>query len=161
MALTDPVSVEVHGLAELEKGLLALGEAAAGKALGAAMAAGMGVLRKEAQGRIPVGTVPHYIGRKAKGKLVQPGNLRKQLRVRRVRDEKYSKRLALTFTLRGNGFYAMFLEFGTAKMPARPMLRPAFDSAKERMLEKFKERLATSIKKQAEKTYLESLRAGR
>ncbi len=159
MALTDPVSVEVHGLAELEKGLLALGEAAAGKALGAAMAAGMGVLRKEAQGRIPVGGVPHYIGSKAKGKLVQPGNLRKQLRTRRVRDEKYSKRTALTFS--GLGFYGMFLEFGTAKMPARPILRPAFDNAKERMLEKFKERLATSIKKQAEKTYLESLRAGR
>lgn len=159
MALTDPVSVEVHGLAELEKGLLALGEAAAGKALSAAMAAGMGVLRKEAQGQIPVGAVPHYIGSKAKGKLVQPGNLRKQLRVRRVRDEKYSKRLALTYS--GMGFYGIFIEFGVGGKKGLAPLRKAFDTSRERMLEKFKERLATSIKKQAEKTYLESLRAGR
>lgn len=159
MALNDPVSVTVHGLDALERGLLALPEAVAGRALASAMYAGMGVLRKRAQEYIPVGSVPHYIGSKAKGRLVQPGNLRKQLRVKRLRNQKFSQRLALTFG--GDGFYGMFLEFGTANMPARPILRPAFDSSKDAMLERFKERLATSIKKQAEKTYLESLRAGR
>lgn len=159
MALTNPVTVDVQGFSALERALLELGEAVAGKALTSALRAGTLPIRKDAQGRVPTGRVPHYIGRKAKGKLVQPGFLRTQIRVKAVRDEKYSKLMAITFS--GDGFYAMFHEFGTAKMPARPILRPAFDSQKEAALTRFKERLAASIEKARQKAYEESLRASR
>lgn len=159
MALDNPVTIEVHGLAELEKALHEIGKAAAGKALRSALMGGMLPIRKDAQGRIPVGSVSHYIGRKGKGKLVQPGFLRTQLRAKAVKGDEFSGTVALTFS--GNGFYAMFHEFGTAKMPARPILRPAFDSQKEAALARFKERLAAGIEKARKKAYEESQRAGR
>jgi len=159
MALTDAVSVQVHGLAELERALMQLPEAVAGKALNGALAAGMGSIRKEAKNLIPVGTKAHYIGKKSKGKLVQPGHLSKQLRVRKLRNEKFSSMYALSFS--AAGFYGMFHEFGTANMPARPILRPAFDNKKDQALERIKERLAANIERQRKKLFEESLRAGR
>lgn len=36
-------------------------------------------------------------------------------------------------------FWSRFLEFGTRKMPAYPFIRPAFESRKEEVLEKFVE----------------------
>lgn len=159
MALDNGVTVEVHGLSDLEKALQSLGQAVAGKTLRSALRAGLLPIRKEAQARIPVGSVPHYIGRKAKGKLVQPGHLRTALRAKAIRDEEFSGMVALTFS--GDGFYAMFHEFGTAKMPARPILRPAFDTQKEAALARFKERLAAAIEKARQKAYQESQRAGR
>lgn len=38
-------------------------------------------------------------------------------------------------------FYGYYLEFGTVKMGARPFMRPAFDSQKDRTLALIKERL--------------------
>ena len=159
MALSEAVTVQVHGLAELEKALMQLPEAVAGKALSGAIAAGMGSIRKEATGLIPVGSRAHYLGRKAKGRLVQPGHLSKQLRTRRVRSDKFSCLYALTFSK--PGFYGMFHEFGTSKMAANPILRPAFDNRKDRALELIKERLAANIERQRKKLYMENLRAGR
>lgn len=159
MALGAAITVEVKGLDVLERGLLALPEAVAGKALSQALFAGAGVIRKEAQLRIPVGSVPHYIGRKAKGKLVQPGNLRKQLRTRRIRDGKFSQMLGVTFS--GDGFYGMFQEFGTARHKAQPFLRPAFDAKKDEALQRIRDRLAANIERQSRKIYEESLRASR
>lgn len=159
MALSNPVTVEVKGLAQLEKALQEIGKAAAGKALRSALMGGMLPIRKEAQARIPIGSVPHYIGRKAKGRLVQPGNLRTQLRTKSVKDAPFSGMVALTFA--GNGFYGAFLEFGTAKKSARPILRPAFDTQKDAALARFKERLAASIEKARKKALEESKRAGR
>lgn len=159
MALTEAVTVQVHGLAELEKALMQLPDAVAGKALNGALAAGMGSIRKEAQGLIPIGSRAHYLGKKAKGRQVQPGHLSKQLRVRRVRSEKFSSLYALTFSKQG--FYGMFHEFGTSKMPAQPILRPAFDNKKEHALDRIKERLAVNIERQRKKIFEENLRAGR
>ena len=159
MALSEAVTVQVHGLAELERALMQLPEAVAGKALNGAVSAGIASIRKEAKGMIPIGSQAHWIGKKAKGKLVQPGHLSQQLRVKRVRSQKFSTLYALTFSRAG--FYGMFHEFGTAKMPARPILRPAFDQKKEAALERVKERLAANIERQRQKIYQENLRAGR
>ena len=159
MALSDAVTVEIHGFAALENALKQLPEAVAGKALNGALAAGMGSIKKEAAGLIPMGSKAHFIGKKAKGKLVQPGHLRKQLRVRKLRNEQFSSAYALSFS--AAGFYGMFHEFGTAKMPAHPILRPAFDNKKDQALDRIKERLAANIERARKKLYEESLRAGR
>lgn len=156
MALSNPVTVQVHGLAELERALMQLPEAVAGKALQSAVASGINVIKRGAVNYVPVGTRPHYIGRKAKGRIAQPGNLRKRLRTLRLRESKYSSAYALTFSKLG--FYGVFHEFGTSKMKATPMLRPAFDAYKEAALEAFKAKLAASIELQRKKLYEESLR---
>lgn len=47
----------------------------------------------------------------------------------------------------GDLFYAQFVEFGTAKMSARPFMRPAFDQNKERAVEVMKATLARGIER--------------
>lgn len=159
MALSDAVTVQVHGLAALEQALMQLPEAVAGKALHGAVVAGMNSIRKEAVNYIPVGNKVHYIGRKAKNRIAQPGNLKTRLRVLRLKGSKFSSTYALTFSKLG--FYGMFHEFGTSKMKATPILRPAFDVKKDRALELLKERLAINIERQRKKLFEENLRAGR
>lgn len=159
MAVGNPFTVEVHGLDELERALQILGEEVAGKSLRSALRAGMKPIREAAQARIPVGSKPHYIGRKAKGKLVQPGFLQTQLRAPAVETEEFSGMIALTFS--GNGFYAMFMEFGTAKMPARPILRPAFDAQKVAALGAFMKSLERAVKRAQKRAAQGASRAGR
>jgi len=45
------------------------------------------------------------------------------------------------------GFYGMFLEFGTSKMPAHPFLRPAFESQSQEALDIFSKELGERIEK--------------
>jgi HK97 gp10 family phage protein len=47
----------------------------------------------------------------------------------------------------GNAFYGRFLEFGTAKMAARPFLRPAFDARSGEALGIFMDRLRENIER--------------
>jgi HK97 gp10 family phage protein len=47
--------------------------------------------------------------------------------------------------LQDEAFYWRFLEFGTAKMSARPFLRPAFESQKNAALEVFRVTLADGV----------------
>ncbi len=51
----------------------------------------------------------------------------------------------------GDPFYWKFLEFGTVHAPARPFLRPAFESNKDRALQIIRERLARGIENEARK----------
>jgi len=51
----------------------------------------------------------------------------------------------------GDAFYWKFLEFGTVHAPARPFLRPAFESNKDRALQIIRERLARGIENEARK----------
>lgn len=45
----------------------------------------------------------------------------------------------------GNTFYWRFLEFGTAKMPAKPFLRPAFEAMKQAALDEVVSSLGKGI----------------
>jgi HK97 gp10 family phage protein len=56
--------------------------------------------------------------------------------------------------IRGDAFYWPFVEFGTAKVRARPFLRPAFEARKERAVE-------ASIKVFRERVQLEIAKLGR
>jgi HK97 gp10 family phage protein len=50
-----------------------------------------------------------------------------------------------------DAWYWRFLEFGTRKMAARPFLRPAFDTTKEKAVDVMKERLLKAIDRAAAK----------
>jgi len=45
----------------------------------------------------------------------------------------------------GDVYYWRFVEFGTAKMAARPFLRPAFEAQKQNALEVFQTVLADGV----------------
>jgi HK97 gp10 family phage protein len=50
-----------------------------------------------------------------------------------------------------DAWYWRFLEFGTSKLAARPFLRPAFDTMKEKAVEAIRDKLAQSIARAAAK----------
>ena len=47
----------------------------------------------------------------------------------------------------GDFYYARFIEFGTAKMAAKPFLRPAYDENKQKAVEAIKDRIEKRLKK--------------
>ena len=60
-------------------------------------------------------------------------------------------RVGKNYTVQGEAYYWRFLEFGTAKMQAKPFMRPAFEGSKSRILDVMKERLGKAIQDQANK----------
>lgn len=155
----EVVTVQVHGLEELERALMQLPEEVSGKALQTAVNAAGRLIKQETQDRAPVGTVSHWIGRKSKNKRAEPGNLRKYIRMQRLRNSKFSAAVAITWS--GNAFYGKFLEFGTRYMKAQPFIRPAFDARSNDAVELLKKRLALRINAAAKKLGLETARVGR
>ena len=79
---------------------------------------------------VPVSEKPHYQYNRTKGLRfqIQPGNLRKSIRRKRLksRDEQTGAQVGISWT--GRAFYGRFREFGTSKEPAKPFLRPAFEA---------------------------------
>lgn len=153
----DPVRVE--GLDELLHKLEALPREMAGRNGGpvrSALFKAATVVRDEARNRAPVrsgllrdnivakrnrnpgehdATEEYGVG-VAKGSKKKYANTRKNRRQRKVGEE---------YTAPSVAFYWRFLEFGTAKLAARPFLRPAFEQTKERALGVFKTELAAGI----------------
>lgn len=120
--------VKLTGFKEFQALLQKLPGKIAEKVVAQAAFAGAKVIRDDAKQRAPLGTVPHYRSFKGKrGALVQPGNLRREIRARKAKREKWGE-VRYKVGMTGRAFYGRFLEFGTRKMAARPWLRPAFDN---------------------------------
>jgi len=144
----------------------------------AATAAAAGVIKKDAQQRVPVDT-----GALRKGivvKRIPPGEAGRTsthmvtVSSRQMRKYVEKSRAAIvelqgpiaprmvngrlirakkllgrkeSYESLGDFFYAHFIEFGTAKMAAKPFMRPAFDTNKERAVEVMKTTLAKGIER--------------
>lgn len=132
--MADGATVNIDGLRKLQRALTDLPERVAKKALGSAVLAGGGVVRKDARRRAPVAT----------------GNLRKQIRTRR---SKLSTVYNVTYFVGvgGKAFYWRFIEFGTKDQPAHPFLRPAFEENKKAAIEAIKAKLSIAIEREAAK----------
>lgn len=81
-----------------------------------------------ARQKAPLGTKAHKVGRKNK-ELVQAGNLRRNIKVKKLRIERYFKATDSHFGIfiPRIAFYWMFYEFGAKNVTRRSFLRPAFD----------------------------------
>lgn len=73
------------------------------------------------------------------------GHLRDNLKVRRV-TVRTKGRISFQVST-GNAFWGYFLEFGTAKMQARPWMRPTSEAASSEILALQKEELAAGIQR--------------
>lgn len=153
--------IKIDGLPELKATLARLTGRLEDKVLRAALRAGAQVIRKAAQAKAPVLSEPAP-NRKA-------GTVKNAITVRRSKNDKVGvfvgvkplgKKQISSFKKSGGGsgarnpddpFYWIFLEFGTAKMPAAPFLRPAFESNKFSALRKFEEFAKKRVVKEAEK----------
>lgn len=149
--MANVTTVQVTGLAELERRLTALSADMGGKIARGATAAGASVIRKEAKIRAPISDKPHQLGVR-KDQIAQPGNLRKNIILRRNGKSELAAEYHVTWragkAIAGlDAFYGKFVELGTVKMAPRPFLRPAFDSKKIAAVDKIAEVLKKRLDK--------------
>jgi HK97 gp10 family phage protein len=169
----DTGTVQIKGLAELEKVLLAFPDKIAKNILIGGVRAGAKSIRNEARQRATtqvsgkmtlilsalinrgdIGTIREFNGQKI---TVPPGFMKSKIASWKTRKSPY----AVTFNTGIAGwkdraskffaFYWRFLEFGTSKMAAKSFLRPAFESKKMEAVEQMREYLHERIDKEAPK----------
>lgn len=135
------------GFAEMAKRLRDLGPKVGRKHLRAATSKGAAVIRKKARELAPVDT----------------GEMRKDIQQKRdktsgdniasysvyTRSGKRSRLSGKARNVDKDSFYWKFQEFGTAKMPAQPFMRPAFESEKENAVDEIGAELDKRIQKEA------------
>jgi len=142
--MASSTTVKVSGLKDLGERMKGL-SADVNRRIGrAAVAAGAKVIADAAKTKAPVAT----------------GNLRKNIITKRLPPGESDLTSEYIVTVRKgkitkkqkdrglkDAYYARYVEFGTAKTPAQPFLRPAYDENKEKAVEAIKDRIATRLAK--------------
>lgn len=145
--MADAVTVKLTGFKELADQLRELGREISEKALKSAVRAAAVEVKKEAQRILApsnkTGTLSRSIyvaidkERSTPSKKVYVVGWRKGLRYRETGKKKVNR----------DGYYGLFVEFGTAKMAARPFIRPAFEKKKTDAVDIIAKRIEFTIKK--------------
>jgi len=138
--------MQIHGLDELRRALKRLPEKVAQKHLKKSTSQAATLVVRAAKGLVPVNTglVKSSIKKKAMRSPV------KTQATTGIGVLAASKKVRAKKNL-GDPYYWKFVEFGTSKMPARPFLRPAFESVKYAAADKIKQVLILGIEKEARK----------
>lgn len=137
----------IDGAAQLRKQLLALSRNAQGRALRAAVRAGIKPAQERAKQLIPVGAEEHEL---ETGKVVKPGFARRSIRAI-VKVSRDKTRADALLGVRKEARYAVqFIELGSAKTPAQPWLRPAFQSTQQQMIAALMDSLRKTIAEAAQ-----------
>lgn len=127
-------TIQITGLADLEKRLRELPDKLARNVMRGAVRAGAVVIQKEAKQKVPVAAGPYLHGRKGIKTWYQPGTLKKGIKVRSAPRGK-AKGIEYWIYVSRNLYWWRFLEFGTSKMKAANggsgFMRPAFEAQKE------------------------------
>lgn len=146
--MADTVSFRVSGIEDLQNRFLALAEDMQKKAASSATLAAAKLVKAKAIQNAPRYEKPHTLN----GVVVQPGNLKRNIVAKKVRDDK-SLTSQHIVTVRGKakyGFaarYGRLVEFGTVKMAPEPYLRPALLSEKNRAADAMADKLRERIEK--------------
>ena len=129
-------SQNLTGFKELAEALKKLGPKVAKNGLRRATSAGAAIVRNDARKRAPVdtGEMKRDIMMKRE-KDVRGGDTTGAVYTVFVRSGKKSRLAGKARNVERDSYYWKFVEFGTAKMPARPFLRPAFEANKEAAVE--------------------------
>jgi HK97 gp10 family phage protein len=152
-------TVRVEGLRELEKKLKSLADEIGGKKAAqpvkAALRKAGRVVQKDAQSIVRRKTdLLHDNIIVTTAKRLKPGSFGMNVTVR-AKARKYADnaknrkagKVGKKFKDYGALYYGRFLEFGTAKMPAYPFLRPAFERNKGSLPNIIRDELALAIQK--------------
>lgn len=138
--MADGVTMQISGLKELSDKLREIGPDIAEKALRGGVLAAAKLVRDEAKA-----TNPDDTGRTDRALYVKfikeesgPHQATYKVGVRSGSKERRRNR---------DAWYWRFIEFGTAKKPARPFLRPSFESQKMTAIDLIAERIARRIKR--------------
>lgn len=138
-----PISVQIEGLQELERNLLALPEDLAKKALGAAARTSMRFLQRRIQGSAPVKTGQLKRGIQVRSKFISDG----------VKGGTIVVSIGLQLKPKEkSAFYGKFVELGTVHIKTpHPFMKPEFDAWAGAVLKMFGKELGAAIEKTARK----------
>lgn len=136
--MSDFVKMEVSGLKELADKLRELGPDIAKNALRAGIRAGAKAIKDSAAASAPQDT----------------GTLKKALYIKHIREQSGTSqqtffvgvRRGKKYAKKGqDAYYWSWNEFGTARQPARPFMRPAFEQNKEVVIKAVADRIKKRI----------------
>lgn len=142
-------TIRVDGLVELGKRMADLAADMQKSVANGALLAGAQLIKREAIARAPTADEEHVI----EGVHVKPGNLKKNIVVKRIPASQSAHTAEYVVAVRGKakyGFasrYGSIQEFGSIKQAARPFMRPAFDGKKNEAVTKIVEILNKRITK--------------
>jgi len=156
--MTASVTVQIKGLAQLQRALHQLPLEMRGKPVDLAVAAGARVIRDEAKALASkmrkTGNLEANIVVAKSRKRSGNGRSEYAVLVRRkrgkyadTRNNRRKGRVGRTYYIEGDAYYWRFLEFGTRKMAKRPFMRPAFDNKKTEALEVITSTLAKQLQR--------------
>lgn len=139
-------AVKVHGLRETTARLRALPKELAGKRGGPVRQAafqGAKVIEEEAQQRAPSGPA------RLRGRDIEPGTMRRAIIKRRHPNPKSTEGSPTEVYRVGvdnkKAYWWKFVEFGTAKMAARPFLRAAYEAKRHEAVDRFAQVLKRAV----------------
>jgi HK97 gp10 family phage protein len=152
------MELKVEGVAEVTRRLRALPPELGSKGGGpvrSALFAAMRIVRDDARMRAPRDSgnlVANIIGYRHRDPKRAGATERYDVGMRRgtkryannVRNRR-SGRVGQKFRTAGAAYYGRFIELGTAKMPAQPFLRPAFEANKTEAVEAFRQRFLKAV----------------
>lgn len=147
--------MQLQGFKELAAALREMPEKIAEKVLRSAVASGASEVKKEVVRRAP--TLSGALKVNVFFKRERTETSQRQVYIVGVKrgQAKYAKtkknvrlgRAGKTYNNDGGTFYWKFAEFGTSRQPAKPFVRPAFESQKNKAIERIRERLDAGIQK--------------
>lgn len=144
-------TISITGLSDLEKKLADFPDKIARNILSGAIRAGAVVIQKEARQLAPKSDAPHKLGKGSKAVEIQPGTLKKSIKVRLAPRKSRERPIEYWVYVSKKTWYWKFVEFGTSKMSQKPFMRPAFDAQKIAATEAIRAYLAARIEKEATK----------
>ena len=142
MARTNQKS-KLSGFEDFDRLLKNLGPRVGNRVLQNAVTSSVRVAAKEVKAAAPRSTTKRSRASKMYGFLV------KNIRVIRLKRVERGQRAARVDT--GKSFWGVFYELGTRYQPARPWFAPAFERARQAMIDNLAKRLKIGIEKEAKK----------
>lgn len=143
-------SFNITGLVELQTKLSAFGDKVINVVTQKALMEGAKVI--QAQARINAksigNTKKHWLKISDTYELLNPGNLSKNIRIRRVKKVERGFKSAQVYVKLKRAWYAKFVEgteTGTSRQAANPFMRPAFEDKKEEAVTIFKQYIEDAI----------------
>ena len=137
----EMLNMKLNGAKEVARVLNQLPDELSAKVLNSALRSGTNIIKKEIIAKAPVSDEQSEKNKKY-------GHLKDNIRVSAVKKTKDRIELALH---NRKAFWALFIEFGTSKTPARPFMRPALDANADKAIRKIVETLSKGLDKTAEK----------
>ncbi len=131
---------ELKGFRELARELDDMDNAVAGRIGAFALRKGARQFGQSVAAKVPVGKEPTRKSRRQKGRKGSPGaqvfydfgHWRDNVKVRRLKNSD-TRQIDFSVSM-GEAFWSWIYEMGSSRQPARPIVRPLFDSMEESLL---------------------------